>query len=149
MIELKTGAISFPALSVTLSPLTSRDSFLTIFPEGRYHKLRDTASGCSWYGAKEKIYAEDTAVPVWLCFNRDNQLSSIELYPQFGEEENTVGFPLDAEESEQKYCSAWLQRYCNLTWNNTGFPWGTITNEYDARSDCCGIVIRYNKGCRH
>lgn len=145
MIELKTGAISFPALSVTLSPLTSRDSFLTSFPKERYHKLQDSASGCSWYGAKEKLYDGDSAVPVWLCFNRDNQLETVELYPQFGGEENMEGFPIDAEETEQKYCSAWLQRYCNLTWTNTGFPWGTITNDYDARSDSCGIVIRYTR----
>ena len=146
MIELETGAISFPALSVTLLPLCSREKFIEGFPKDHYHKLRDTASGCSWYGAKEKIYSEDAKVPVWLCFNRENQLESIELYPQFGDEDNTEGFPMDAEDSEQKYCSAWLQRYCNLTWEENGFPWGTIRNDYDARSDSCGIVIRYTKG---
>ena len=145
MIELNTGAISFPALSLTLSPLISRECFLTSFPQDRFHKLRDTVAGCSWYGAREKIYAEDTEVPIWFCFNRYDQLESVELYPQFACEENTTGFPLDAEESEQKYCAAWLQRYCSLTWENTGFPWGTIKNDYDARSDSCGIVIRYTR----
>ena len=145
MIELNTGAISFPNLSLTLSPMSTRESFLSSFPQGRFHKLRDTASGCSWYGAKEKIYADDTEVPIWLCFNSDDRLSSVELYPQFACEMSPEGFPLDAEETEQKYCAAWLQKYCSLTWSDTGFPWGTICNDYDARSDSCGIVIRYSK----
>ena len=145
MIELQTGAISFPSLSVTLCPLISRENFLTCFPQGRCHKLPGNASGCSWYGAKEKIYAEDTEVPIWLCFNREDRLETVELYPQFGCEENPEGFPMDAEETEQKYCAAWLQRFCSLPWENTGFPWGTIVNDYDARSDSCGIVIRYTR----
>ena len=145
MIELKTGEICFPGLAVTLSPLCSKDSFLGSFPENRYHQIQDAASGSTWYGAKEKIYEEDSEIPIWLCFNRKDQLISVELYPQFGDEDKMEGFPMDAEDSEQKYCAAWLQKYCSLAWENTGFPWGTIQNDYDARSDSCGIVIRYTK----
>ena len=145
MIELKTGEISFPDLKVTMGPLATMDSFQKCFPADRYHKIQDTASGCSWYGAKERLYDEDSEIPIWLCFNQHDQLESVELYPQFGDEECMEGFPMDAVDSEQKYCAAWLQRYCGLAWENTGFPWGTIHNDYDARSDSCGIVIRYNR----
>ena len=145
MIELKTGSISFPDLSVTMSPFSSRETFLKEFPMGHYHQIQDAASGCAWYGAKEKIYPEDSEIPVWMCFNRDNQLESVEIYPQFGNLTALKGFPMDAEDSEQKYCAAWLQRYCGLTWENSGYSWGTIHNDYDVRSDSCGIVIRYTK----
>ena len=145
MIELRTGEISFPILNITMSPFSTRDHFLQQFPKEHYHQIQDSASGCTYYGAKEKIYGEDSEIPVWLCFNREDRLESVELYPQFGAEENLEGFPMDAEDSEQKYCSAWLQRYCGLTWENSGFSWGTIQNDYDVRSDSCGIVIRYTK----
>ena len=48
MIELQTGKISFPALKVTMSPLTSEDSFLTAFPQGHCHRLKDASTGCAW-----------------------------------------------------------------------------------------------------
>ena len=145
MIELQTGCISIPELSLNMKPLGDRNGFIRAFPAGRYHEIRDTATGCIWYGTKERIYPDSAPIPMWFCFNSRDQLESVELYPQFGEDETVEGFPMDAEDSEQKFCAAWLQRFCGLTWENSGFSWGTICNDYDARSDSCGIVIRYTK----
>ena len=123
MIDLKTGSIAFPDLQVTMTPFCTMDCFQKAFPQERYHKLRDSANGCAWYGAKEKIYNEDTEIPIWLCFDSRGRLESVEIYPQFGDAECTEGFPMDAEDSEQKYCAAWQQKYCGLAWEDSGFPW--------------------------
>ena len=143
MIDLNTGNISLPASSLTMTPFCSLDTVTEGLKEGRVHRLQDERTGYSWYGLKEKVYENDTEIPIWLCFNSRHRLESVELYPQFSEGESMEGWPADAEDSEQKYCSAWLQRFCGLRWEDTGFPWGTIRNDYDSRSDSCGIVIRY------
>ena len=143
MIDLKTGNISLPASSLTITPFCSLDSVLGGLQEGQLHKIQDARSGHSWYGLKEKVYETGTEIPIWLCFNGRKRLESVELYPQFSDGEPMDGWPADAQDSEQKYCYAWLQRYCGLYWEENGFPWGTICNDYDSRSDSCGIVFRY------
>lgn len=148
MIDLKTGRICFPDLKLELAPLSSLDAFLDQTPADRYHEIRQAGKEFTWYGLKEKIYEEDSVIPVWLRYDRENRLESVELYPQFCSCKKAQGLPSDAEDTEQKYCAAWLQRFCGLTWENSGYSWGTITTDYDARSDSCGIVIRYTKGSR-
>lgn len=145
MIELDTGNLSFPELNLTLHPLISREVVTQQLPKGRFHQIQDSRTGYCWYGMREKIYKEDTEIPIWLCFDQDKRLESVELYPQFSSDESMEGWPQDAMDSEQKYCAAWLQRFCGLTWSDNGFPWGTIISDYDPRSDSCGIVIRYTK----
>lgn len=115
--------------------------------DGKFHQIQDHKTGCFFLGMREKIYEEDGEIPLWLCFDKEQRLTSVEIYPQFGFGMAAEGFPSDAQESEQKYCAAWMQRFCGLTWKDTGFPWGTICSDYDSRSDSCGIVIRYTKEC--
>ena len=145
MIDLKTGTISFPELQLSLQPFSTRHFLQEQCPENRYHEMKSPESSYTWFGLKERICREDTVIPVWLRYSREGLLESVELFPQFGNTEEAQGLPQDALDTEQNYCAAWLQRFCGLSWRESGFPWGIIRTDYDARSDSCGIVIRYTK----
>lgn len=146
MIDLRTGNFIFPELSISLLPLYCRNDFISTFPRDRIEKIRDMKNGYIWYDVREKIYETDFRVPVWMCFNPQNQLEVIHFYPQAFDAKVHREWAAWTEENmkkDKKYCEDWLSNYCSLVHGENDFTWGTIIAFFDPRSASCGIEIRY------
>lgn len=148
MIDLQTGNFTFPELSISLTPLYFRNDFISIFPKDRIIKIRDMGNGYIWYDVREKVYDTDFKIPVWICFNPQDELEYIDLYPQaFDAKANRMwaAWTEDEMKRDKKYCNEWLIKYCRLKQDENQFTWGTITVYYDPRSASCGICMKYAK----
>lgn len=146
LIELQTGKIVFPELDITLQPFMHYSDFITVFPKDKIIHIRDMRTGYIWYDLREKVC--DNKIPVQLCFNPQEKLEFVQLYPQYYDPNNIPSWenwtPKAAQE-DKKYCDEWLVRFCGLHSEENFFPWGSIASYYDPRSVGSGIYIHYTQ----
>lgn len=144
MIEIQTGRIYFPELDITVSPLMQRADFNSSFPKDKIIQIRDMKNGYIWYDIREKVY--DNKILVQLCFNPQESLELVELYPQYldlNAISNCESCSPKEVQKNKKYCDKWLVKFCGLKREENLFSWGSISACYDPRACSSSICIHY------
>lgn len=146
MINLVTGGVIFCDRVIELLPLSSKQNFATTFPPNAIEKIRNMRNGYIWYELSAKIYPNDDIFPVWLCFNPQDQLEFVQLYPscfRTGTNHTWDDWTEEKMVQDKKFCDDWLSKYTGLDSDETTFSWGSISSFCDKRGGGCGVAIRY------
>lgn len=145
MIYIQNGEIIVENLPYSLNSNIQRKNFEETFPKEFIRDIDDMNNGYIWFNIWGSIDMKGNIILLSLCFNPNNGIESISVYPHVSQ-----NIKLDwADWSEEKFakekvlCDKWLIKNFNLKEHNE-FNWGTIGSYSDRRSGSNSIIVRYN-----
>jgi hypothetical protein len=145
MINVENGEIVIENFPYLLNHKVERKSFQKTFPKEFVRNIEDMNNGYIWFNIWGSIIGKDNEILIALCFNPNDEIESIHIYPHV--HRNTKLDWCDWSEEnflkEKVICDKWLRENFYLNECNN-FSWGTIASFSDIRSGSNGIIIRYN-----